>query len=190
MLQQQLLITVVEALNDTSVDYMLTGSVVSSMLGEPRSTHDIDIVIVTLKQASIKKLQEIFTEPRFYLDEASIIDALKHRQMFNIIDTESGYKVDFWILNDNEYDVERFARRISKKIYDKDIYITSPEDIIIGKLKWSKLSGGSEKQLKDARSVYQVQQSILDMKYLERWIQKLELQNEWTELKKLSKPIL
>jgi hypothetical protein len=37
---------------------MLTGSVVSSLQGEPRSTHDIDIV-VAIKRPSAKKLVDV-----------------------------------------------------------------------------------------------------------------------------------
>ncbi len=42
MSQQELLINAVRALENAHIDYMLTGSVVSSLQGEPRSTHDID----------------------------------------------------------------------------------------------------------------------------------------------------
>ena len=45
MSQQELLKRVVKALDDARIDYMLTGPIVSSMQGEPRSTHDIDMVV-------------------------------------------------------------------------------------------------------------------------------------------------
>ncbi len=45
MSQQELLIKLLESLEQAGIDYMLTGSVVSSLQGEPRSTHDIDIVV-------------------------------------------------------------------------------------------------------------------------------------------------
>lgn len=45
MSQQELLAKVVSALNHAGIDYMVTGSLVSSLQGEPRSTHDIDFVV-------------------------------------------------------------------------------------------------------------------------------------------------
>ncbi len=41
MSQQELLKRVITALKNTSIQYMLTGSLVSSLQGEPRLTHDI-----------------------------------------------------------------------------------------------------------------------------------------------------
>ena len=45
MSQPELLKRVVQALDAAGIDYMVTGSIVSSLQGEPRATHDIDIVI-------------------------------------------------------------------------------------------------------------------------------------------------
>ncbi len=179
MLQQQLLKKVVQILNEASIEYFATGSIVSSLLGEPRSTHDIDIVVAALKKESIKKLLETFQQPNYYLDEESIVDAIQHKSMFNLIDIQSGYKVDFWILTDDAFDDSRFSRRIRKKIYDTDIFITTSEDTIIAKLQWAKLSGGSEKQLRDALRVYEVQYKNLDGAYLQLWADKLQLHKEW-----------
>ncbi len=55
MSQQELLRTVVRTLEELGVDYMVTGSIASSLQGEPRSTHDIDIV-VNLPQAKAHAL--------------------------------------------------------------------------------------------------------------------------------------
>ena len=45
MSQQALLKRVVEALDGAGIPYMLTGSLASSLQGEPRASHDIDLVI-------------------------------------------------------------------------------------------------------------------------------------------------
>lgn len=45
MLQPELLIRkVVQILESAGIEYMMTGSIVSSLQGEPWSTHDIDLV--------------------------------------------------------------------------------------------------------------------------------------------------
>ncbi len=53
------------------------------------------------------------------------------------------------------------------------IMVSSPEDTILAKLRWAKLSGGSEKQFTDALRVYEVQSERLDMDYLRSWARKL-----------------
>ena len=56
MPQQELLKKVIQVLNKIDISYMLTGSLASSIQGEPRSTHDIDLVVY-IPKSSIKKLQ-------------------------------------------------------------------------------------------------------------------------------------
>lgn len=68
MSQQKLLKKVIQVLNETGIEYMVTGSVVSSLQGEPRTTHDIDIVVVIQKNTT-KKMVDYFPPPDFYLDE-------------------------------------------------------------------------------------------------------------------------
>jgi len=52
---------------------------------------------------------------------------------------------------------------------DFNIVVSTPEDTILEKLYWSKLSGGSKKHYLDALRVYELQQEILDMQYMEKW---------------------
>lgn len=39
----------------------------------------------------------------FYVSSESIEDAIKHRTVFNIIHSETGLKIDFWMLTNEEY---------------------------------------------------------------------------------------
>lgn len=57
------------------------------------------------------------------------------------------------------------------------------DDTILAKLKWAKLSGGSEKQFTDALRVYEVQGDKLDAQYLERWVKELGVEDLWERLK-------
>ena len=67
MSQQELLRKVVETLDQLDIDYMMTGSVASSLQGEPRSTHDIDVV-VAIQETAVADLVGAFPPPRYYLD--------------------------------------------------------------------------------------------------------------------------
>ncbi|OHB48830.1 MAG: hypothetical protein A2099_00050 [Planctomycetes bacterium GWF2_39_10] len=78
MSQQELLKKVTQTLDDSGIQYMVTVSVASSLQGEPRSTHDIDLV-VAIERSDAKKLVKAFPSPDFYLDEGSIVDAINRQ---------------------------------------------------------------------------------------------------------------
>ncbi len=188
MSQQQLLIDVTLALDGVGVGYMLTGSIVSSLQGEPRATHDIDFV-VSLKPSDVSRLTALFPGPRYYLDPEAAVAAIKDNGMFNLIDTKTGDKADFWILTEEPFDKSRFSRRRQEEFADVKLTVPTPEDTIIMKLRWAKMSGGSEKQFLDALRVYEVQYGKLDLAYVEDWIGRLELTDEWTRLKSEAIPL-
>ncbi len=67
--------------------------------------------------------------------------------------------------------------------------ISTPEDTILMKLRWAKLSGGSEKQFTDALRVYEIQYQNLDLNYMEAWAQTLQIKELWEKLKQEAQPI-
>jgi hypothetical protein len=182
MSQQELLARVISTLNQLGIEYMVTGSIVSSLQGEPRSTHDIDIV-VDLPKSKAPALIDAFPPPDYYFDQESILRAISSSGMANLIDTASGDKVDFWLLTETPFDLSRFARKYYEEVLGMNIAVSSPEDTILMKLHWSKISGGSEKQFIDAIRVYEVQYGKLNNEYLGEWAQKLGIQNEMERLK-------
>jgi hypothetical protein len=181
MSQQELLKKTVRFLEENKIEYMLTGSYSSSLQGEPRSTHDIDI-IVALKKKDIVRFLYSFPKDNFYFEEQSIKEAIERQTMFNVIDLREGDKIDFWIITNDPFDQSRFSRKISEEFFGIKIYISTPEDTILMKLKWANLSGSSEKQFNDALSVYEVQYEKLDMQYINYWVDKLQLQNLWKRI--------
>jgi hypothetical protein len=187
MSQQELLKTVVRKLKQLDIGYMVTGSIASSLHGEPRSTHDIDIV-VDLPRSKAHALAAAFPQPPYYLDEEAVAEAIASGGMANLLDTESGDKVDFWVLTKDPFDRSRFARRYHEKMLGLRIAVSSPEDTILMKLRWAKMSGGSEKQFVDAVRVYEVQHEKLDQEYLRKWTVKLGIQREMARLKREAKP--
>lgn len=182
MSQQELLKKVVSTLRECAIPHMLTGSVVSSLQGEPRSTHDID-VIVMMKRSDAKKLVQAFAPPDYYLDEEDVKKAIEHLSMFNLLDVHEGDKVDFWLLSNDAFDISRFHRKIPERLFGQEVYVSTPEDTILAKLWWTKRSGGSEKQFGDALSVYEVQYPTLDMDYLREWAHRLEVEDLYRQIR-------
>ena len=171
----------VKTLDGAGIEYMVTGSMASSAQGEPRFSHDIDLV-VALKKEHVADLLRSFPAPEYYLSEPAAIVAIEKRQMFNLIDVTGGEKVDFWLLTDDAFDQARFARRQLAELDGIRFYISSPEDTILAKLRWAKMCGGSEKQMHDALRVYELQRPVLDIAYISAWVVRLDLRELWKEL--------
>lgn len=188
MSQQELLKKVIKELEGLSVEYMLTGSLASSLQGEPRATHDIDLV-VELPSDAMSGLAHAFPQPDFYLSETSVREAILRKTMFNLIHVNSGDKVDFWLLTPEPFDRSRFSRRRKEKLFDGHVQVSSPEDTILMKLKWAEESGGSEKQFRDALRVFEVQSGTLDHDYLEEWVERLKLRHWWERLTAEAEPL-
>jgi len=171
------------ALDELKILYYITGGFAITTYGRPRFTADIDIVIKMRKpdvNEFVKKMLAIF--PNGYIDNDLIKNALVRKGEFNIIDPESGFKIDFFITNESDFEQSAFSRVVNKD-YDYEIKFISPEDLIISKLLWFR-EGQSTRQLEDISSVIDIQEN-LDQKYIDKWVKDLDLQGEWEKLKEL-----
>jgi hypothetical protein len=173
--QQELLIHVAAALDGAGIDYMFTGSIVSSLQGEPRLTHDIDVV-VSIRKDQVPAVMDAFAEPRFYLDSSAAEEAIRTSGMFQAIDSVEGGKIDFRVLRDEPFDRSRFRRKYTERLFGEDVQVSTPEDTILAKLWWANLYGGSEKYFHDALRVYEIQSPGIDDGYLDEWARHLEVE--------------
>ena len=92
--------------------------------------------------------------------------------MFNIINHETGFKIDFILRKDTEYFNLAFSRR--KHIYDQDtwLWVKSLEDLILIKLIWIQQLQ-SEKQINDIQNLLLIPEKDID--YIKLWCNKLNL---------------
>jgi hypothetical protein len=182
---------VVRQLEAAGLEYMISGSVASSLQGEPRASHDIDIVIAVRGPAAevAARLKAAFPEPAFYLDEDAMREAIIARGMFNLLDTREGDKVDFWLLTDGDFDRARFDRRYPEVFEGQRLLVSRPEDTILMKLRWAALMGGSERQFNDALRVWEVQHGRLDEAYLDRWALALGVADALARLRREAHPL-
>ena len=171
---RKLLVEIVKILDKLKIPYLITGGIAVLIWGKPRFTADIDIVI-QLKEKNIEKLKKelLKLSKEGYLDEESIKEAIRSQTEFNFLDPVTGIKVDFWIYRkEDEFDKERFKRRVPIKIFNQMIYFTSPEDLILIKLNWYKISP-SNRQLEDIKSILKFSREKIDFDYLKHWSKKL-----------------
>jgi hypothetical protein len=186
--QSELLKFVRQLLESLGIEYMLTGSLASSAQGDPRMTHDIDLM-VKLDAPSAERLTAAFLADDYYVSDVAVKAAVGRRGMFNVLKTSTGQKIDFYVLPDEEYEQIRFARRVPLSVSGEEVFATTAEDTIVSKLRWAKLCGGSERQMQDALRVFEMQAATLDRAYIDLWIERLELKPLWDELLAAAKPI-
>jgi hypothetical protein len=153
------------------IPYLVGGSVASGLYGEPRSTQDIDLVVDLSLAKTSALIQAVRT--RFYISEDAVSDAIRRHSSFNLIDLESLGKIDIFILKENDFSRSEFQRRQSKIVRtdpDRLLVIATPEDIILQKLLWFKMTKHeSQKQWRDILGVMKLQGETLDFSYLWQW---------------------
>lgn len=165
-------------LEELGVDYFVTGSLASIAYGESRFTNDIDVVAdIQLEKAA--DFCARFLSPEFRCWEPSLREAIEFRRQFNILNSSTGLKVDVMIQKRTEFDDSRMRRRRRIKALDgSGAWFSSPEDIILKKLDFFRQEG-SEKHLRDIAGILKVQAGKIDQAYVDLWIEKLKLHEEW-----------
>jgi len=167
MTPDQVLREVAGLLSRSDIPYMVTGSFASSMLGLPRSTRDLDVV-VDPQAHQIDALVNAFDPESWYIDAVFVRDAFENGSMFNVVHLESGWKVDVIFRKDRAWSREEFSRRIPLVVGNVPVMFLRAEDSILSKLEWVR-QGGSLRQIEDAGTVLDVQGDALDFAYLEKW---------------------
>jgi Nucleotidyltransferase of unknown function (DUF6036) len=176
----QVLADVSTRLERAGIAFMVTGSLASSLHGEPRTTLDVDVVIDPTPESLRRFVDALPTT--MYVEPDAAEDALRQRGQFNVIDTETGWKIDLIIRKDRAFSREEFARRQEAEISGTRTFVASAEDTIIAKLEWARASD-SERQLRDIEGILAVSGDGLDRGYLKRWIAELDLTTQWSRVR-------
>jgi hypothetical protein len=157
------------------INYVLVGSIASSMHGMYRATADLD-VLADIKPNQVQSLVQALGDD-FYVDERAIREALDRRSSFNAIHFASVFKVDFFIPKGDEFSVTQLARKQLRSISPdlaRKIYVASPEDTILAKLRWYRQGHEvSTTQWSDVVGMIGAASEALDTSYLNEWARKL-----------------
>ena len=116
MEQADILVEVAQRLDQLGLTWMLVGSQASSIYGDYRATHDIDIVIA-YRASDVPAIVAAF-EGDYYVDADMLRDGLERGILSNIIHYETTEKVDLCPVKDTEYDQQALLRRVRSQYVD------------------------------------------------------------------------
>jgi len=168
---------VTQALEKIGIPYAVGGSLSSSLHGVMRSTLDVDI-IADLRLEHIQPMLAAFSE-EFYADDEMMRHAIQHRGSFNLIHYETSFKVDIFVARLRAFDQIQLQRRIRSIVAtdpERELYVISPEDVILSKLEWFRMGGEvSDRQWRDILGVLKARSKELDLAYLHQWARELKV---------------
>lgn len=177
--------SVVDALEEANVVYLAGGSVAAWGWGEARTTLDFDVVVdlpfeqmVALSQAMLKRSMNVPVEIMMdiVLSPADLA--------INAIHGQTGFKAELFPLR--EGDKLRQSALNRRLIVDLgppigELYVHSPEDLIIYKVLYYGLSQQS-KHVRDIAGIFRVMGNELEMNYIQHWVEQLDLVAVWQEI--------
>lgn len=180
MPEPELFLLFVRPLNHAGIRYVVSGSVAAIFYGEPRLTHDVD-VIVFLKPTDLQKLITAFPAPEYYLPPIETLlaeTAREQRGHFNLIHRDTGFKADFYPTGRDELNAWALRGQRPVEFEGETIRLAPPEYVIVRKLEYYR-EGRAEKHLRDVRAMLAVSGEQLDRATLSEWIQRRGLESEW-----------
>lgn len=186
MLSLNLLEVFINPLEQNKILYFVTGSIASIFYGEPRLTHDVDIVL-HLTVNDVQHFPAIFPLALFYCPPEEVIQIESKRQPyghFNLIHHSSGFKADIYADAGDRLHQWAFKHRKHVELAKNlSLWLAPAEYLIIRKLEYFR-EGGSEKHLEDIRKMLPQVSKSLEGAFLENEISNRGLSSTWNLIQK------
>jgi hypothetical protein len=163
-------------LDELGIPYALGGSMASSLIGEPRSTVDVDIAIRVEDEAGAALLERVNAD--FYVPIDAARAAIHAHSSFTLVDTVHGLKVDLFVLGEGLLDRMQIERRMEVTLsgLGDRIWVTSPEDQVLRKLDWYRNTDHeSDRQWRDVVGILRIHGAAMDRVYLDETARQIDL---------------
>jgi hypothetical protein len=152
-------------LDALGIPWVLGGSMASSLVGEPRSTLDIDLA-VRMELSHVRPFFEAVRD-RYYVSFSGIARAVSQHDSFNLLPNDDPTKVDIFVLGESVLDRNQISRREPIEVGGTTVWVGTAEDQILRKLWWFDQGGRvSDHQWRDVLGILQVQAGAIDLDYL------------------------
>jgi hypothetical protein len=175
----------IQPLEELKIQYVVTGSIASIIYGNPRLTHDIDLV-VNIEKAKAKTFLDCFEPTKFYIPPIEIFQIERAREAHghvNIIHLESGFKADIYFSGSSEFQLWALTNYLENDFYELKLRIAPIEYVIIQKMLFYK-EAHMQKHIIDINGMLEESQDLIDFSTLKKYIKKFSLEDVWKEIKK------
>lgn len=156
---------VVDVLEGVGADYAVTGSVASSVHGEPWSSLGADLIV----RASGEQMSAFGQRmsPRFYAAAETLAETARAGGFANVVDNQTGLKVDLSFVGTDGFLQAVLGRRKAQVIgsHPRKFWFVTAEDVILMKLVWRQ-GTQSAKQWENALGVARVRGARMDWTFL------------------------
>lgn len=173
---------VTDALEQLQIPHAITGSVASSTHSEPVQTMDVDLVLIA--QPSKAAALAAALKPKFYVPEDTLTNAARNGGFVNVIDGQTGIKIDLSFVGDDPYLRQCVQRRVRLTIggHPREFWFVTAEDIILMKL-YRRRDTRSAKQWENALGVTRYKGSRMDWKFLVEQARSLGVEQDLIKLR-------
>jgi hypothetical protein len=158
------LLEVAGALDGCELPYVLIGGLAVAVLGEPRSTLDVDVSVWTEPEGLLAAVECLSARLRPL--PANPQDFVRERRVLPVI-TSSGVRADI-VFSSLAVESETIRRGVRKQVAGRDIRVASVEDMLL-----MKLVSEREKDFADAKALLRRFGKSLDRAYLLPKLQEL-----------------
>lgn len=169
-------------LDTLQLPYFVTGSVAVAIYGEPRLTHDVDLVVV-LDRHDAEQFANAFPLEEFYCPPVEVIRieaARSFRGSFNLIHHDTGFKADIYLCGKDPLHAWALKHARSVDVEGDRLVIAPPEYVVIRKLEYFR-EGRSDKHLRDIASILGTMPEVRDSTQVAKWVQERGLGEVWAE---------
>lgn len=183
MPEAELSLHFVRPLNQAGIRYIVGGGVASMLYGEPRFTNDVDLVVF-LRPDDIPRFASAYPFPEYYLPPTEVIAAeiaRAEKGQFNALHNPSGFKADLFLTGRDELNAWAFRNARKMEFKGETLFLAPPEYVIIRKLEYLR-DGGSDKHVRDIRTMLRVSDELIDRKELAAWIRERGLEDQWRRI--------
>lgn len=166
-------------LNTLDIEYMVTGAVAAIVYGEPRLTHDLDLVL-HLDDGQAHALAGAFPAEEFYVPPVETILqelARSRHGHFNLLHHESAFRADVYLRGEDPLQRWGLARRRRESLDGLTIWLAPIEYVILRKLEL--VRDGIVRHQEDIRAMIRVSGGMIDRAELESWLGRLRLGGTW-----------
>lgn len=173
MQQDNLFAIFTEPISNSRISYFIGGSVASIVYGEPRLTHDIDVVLY-INKAQASKLINLFPEEQFYLPPLEVLEneiELGAKGHINLIHHETGFKCDIYFTGDDELQLWALDNINEIEFMGSKLRIAPIEYVIVKKLIYFR-EGNSHKHLNDIKGMLRESRDIINYEVLQNYLKK------------------